>query len=184
MNILAISGSVRAQSSNSDILKAIAALLPENINYTIYKDLEALPHFNPDTNGDLSPAIVNDFRAQLKDADAVIICTPEYAFNLPGVLKDALDWIVSSGEFTDKPTAVISASPLATGGEKAMASLLQTLRVMGAKIPDEITMKVPFVKKKFNEHGAITDDASRDELTALLENLAAMVAASPGKDTI
>jgi len=171
MNIFAISGSVRAQSANSDILKAIATLLPPDIDYHIYGGLETLPHFNPDNNGELSPAPVNDFRAQLQAADAVIICTPEYAFNLPGVLKDALDWIVSSGEFTGKPTAVISASPLATGGEKALASLLQTLRIMGALCPDELTMAIPFVKKKIDAQGTITDNVTIQQLATLLQRL-------------
>lgn len=169
MNILAISGSVRMQSANSDILKAVAALLPTDVQYHIYTGLETLPHFNPDRNGELSPAAVNDFRALLRNADAVIICTPEYAFNLPGVLKDALDWIVSSGEFTNKPTAVISASPLATGGEKALASLLQTLRVMGARCPNELTLAIPFVKKKIDDRGMITDAATIGQLAALME---------------
>lgn len=176
MNVLAISGSLRARSANSDILNAIPAWLPPGIGYTIYQGLEDLPHFSPDKDGAASPVPVQDWRAQLAAADALLICTPEYAFNLPGVLKDALDWIVSSGELTNKPVAVISASPLATGGEKALHSLLLTLRVMGAAVPGELTLSIPFIKKKLDDTGMVTDAETRQQLQDLLQRLIALAA--------
>jgi len=90
----------------------------------IYGGLDDLPHFSPDRDGDDPPRSVGRLRELLRTADGVLIGTPEYAFGVPGALKNALDWTVSSGEFDGKPVAAISASPLYTGGAKAHASLL------------------------------------------------------------
>ena len=159
MHILAISGSLRHTSTNTNILKACAKLAPPGVEIKLYDGLDKLPYFSPelDTETSIPAPAVKDLREQLKHADAVIFCTPEYAFGVPGVLKNALDWIVSSGEFYDKKTAVISASPLATGGDKANASLVQTLTVMSAKIPEENKVLIPIVRTKIDDQGNITD---------------------------
>jgi chromate reductase len=172
-HILAISGSLRNTSSNTNILKACATLAPENIQITLYEGLDKLPYFSPELDGESAiPApTVLDLREQLKHADAVIFCTPEYAFGVPGVLKNALDWIVSSGEFYDKPTAVISASPLATGGDKANASLAQTLTVMSAIITEENKLLIPVVRTKMDAAGNITDKELENTLIRLIQSL-------------
>ena len=126
IKILAISGSLRASSSNTAICRAAIGLAPDIIDISIYERLGDLPSFNPELNGDTVPEPVQDWRTRLKESDGVLICTPKYAHGMPGVLKNALDWIVSSGEFVDKHTAVISASPSPDGGDKAHASLVQT----------------------------------------------------------
>ncbi|MGE5703299.1 MAG: NADPH-dependent FMN reductase [Clostridia bacterium] len=177
-HILAISGSVRTKSSNSALLRAAATLAPPALHFTFYEGLDRLPHFNPDLDGDSSPETVNDLRAQLRKADGVIICTPEYAGGVPGVLKNAIDWIVSSGEFMHKPVSVISASPLSTGGEQAHASLLVTLGMVDAAIVEGGTMTVPFVGKKMNAEGEVTDPATVDALRSLLAALAEAVQSS------
>jgi chromate reductase, NAD(P)H dehydrogenase (quinone) len=169
MNILAISGSLRARSSNTNLLHAAAVLAPPNTEVKIYEGIGELPHFNPDIDGDESPAAVQAWREQLKWADGVLLCTPEYANGVPGVLKNALDWIVSSGEFLDMPTAVISASPLQSGAETAQASLLLTLGMMTAKITGKLT--VPLVNKKISAEGVITDAALEYEMKLLLDGL-------------
>ena len=87
-----------------------------------------LPHFNPELDLDDIDTTVANWRRLLKEANGVLICTPEYAKGVPGSLKNALDWVVSSGEFVNKPVAVISASPHPDGGALAKASLLGTLR--------------------------------------------------------
>ena len=136
IKILAISGSLRSISSNTNILQGLINLAPEDTMIEIYEGIGNLPHFNPEIDDERELLSVQDWRSQLKQANAVIFCTPEYAHGVPGVLKNALDWIVSSSEFMYKPTAVISASPSPDGGEKANASLVQTLKMMMADIPE------------------------------------------------
>lgn len=173
MRILAISGSLRQTSSNTNILKACAKFAPPDVEIKLYDGLDKLPYFSPelDTETSIPVATVKDLREQLRHADAVIFCTPEYAFGVPGVLKNALDWIVSSGEFYDKKTAVISASPLATGGDKAHASLLQTLSVMSAKIADDSKLIIPIVRAKMDAAGNITDKELASDLLRVIRSL-------------
>lgn len=172
IQILAISGSLRTQSSNSALLRAITTLGPTNADFTIYGGLGDLPHFNPDLDSDDAPILsVMDLRTQLASADAVLICTPEYGNGVPGVLKNALDWIVSSGEFMSKPVAVISASPTPLGGDKAHASLLLTLNMVNATIVDGATMIIPYISLKLNKEGTITDLMTKEALRSLLDSL-------------
>ena len=116
MNVLAISGSLRTTSTNTALLRAAARLAPEHVTITLYDGLDDLPHFSPERDTDTPPPAVIQLRTLLREADAVMVCTPEYAHGMPGVLKNMLDWVVSSGEFVDKPVSVISASPSDTGG--------------------------------------------------------------------
>jgi len=172
--ILCISGSLRPTSTNTNILKAIPHLAAwQDISFSIYEGLDQLPYFSPelDYEGATPSATVADLRMQLKAADAVIVCTPEYAFGIPGVLKNALDWIVSSGEFVEKPTAVISASPMATGGDRANASLVQTLKVMTATITDDRILTIPTVRTKIDAAGNITDAALKAALIKVVDSL-------------
>jgi chromate reductase, NAD(P)H dehydrogenase (quinone) len=173
-NILGISGSLRSSSSNTALLKACANIAPAGVNFSIYEGLDRLPYFSPelDTADSVAPASVNDLRNRIATADAVLFSTPEYAFGIPGVLKNALDWLVSSGDFTHKPTGVISASPLATGGEKAHASLVQTLTVMTASIREEYKLIIPVVRTKINNEGGLTDTALEKTLLTLITDLA------------
>jgi chromate reductase len=135
MRILALSGSLRAESSNARLLRAAARFAPQGARFTFYdQQIAALPHFSPDLDaeGAVAPPQVAELRHLLAAADGVLICCPEYAHGVPGAFKDALDWIVSSGELTDKPVALLMAS--ASGAEYARAALVPTLKVMGAKI--------------------------------------------------
>ncbi len=130
MKILAISGSLRADSSNSALLRAVAAMQLDGVEIRISQNIGTLPHFNPDYEPDDFPA-VTEFRDELGWADLVLISSPEYAHGVPGVLKNALDWVVGTGEFMSKPVAFISP----TGrGTYAQASLAETIRVMDARV--------------------------------------------------
>ncbi|MDF2454982.1 MAG: azr 1 [Cytophagaceae bacterium] len=144
-------------------------MVPQLTGFIFYEGLEDLPPFNPDKPQDVAPVL--HFRKLLQDADAVIICTPEYAFGIPGVLKNAFDWVVSTGEFNEKPVAVISASPLASGGEKALESLLHTLTALGTIKDEHSALIIPAVKKKINETGEITDADTFKQLQLLLDYL-------------
>lgn len=165
--ILAISGSLRAESFNSAILRAVQQLMGQDVTVTFYNGYDQLPHFNTELDIDPAPAAVTEFRQLLKTSDGVVICTPEYAFGMPGSLKNALDWTVSSGEFNEKPVAVISASPLPSGGNKALAALLLVCSALGTKTPESITLSIPAIKVKMNEKGELIDEAALSSLGKL-----------------
>lgn len=165
IKILAISGSLRASSSNTKILKVIERLVPENVAFNIYPGLSGIPHFD-DT--DDVPAAVTAWRKELRAADAVLICTPEYAFGVPGTLKNALDWTVSSGELVNKPLALITAS---TGGDKAHAAFLQIFTALSAKIPEGGSLLIPFIRSKINAVGEISDAAVLKAIQAVMDAL-------------
>jgi chromate reductase, NAD(P)H dehydrogenase (quinone) len=171
IEILAISGSLRSSSTNTKVLRALIGLAPEETNISIYEGIGNLPHFNPEIDDDSTLLPVQDWRNRLKEADAIVFCTPEYAHGVPGVLKNALDWIVSSGEFMYKPTAVISASPSLDGGAKANASLVQTLQVMMAEMVAGSTLCIPGVSAKLNPQGEIADPETERALRSLLDTL-------------
>jgi NAD(P)H-dependent FMN reductase len=134
MKIIALCGSLRAQSSNRVLLQAAARLAPEGMEVAIYEGLASLPQFNPDDDeeGATPPLAVAALRAQLAAADGILISTPEYAHGVPGSLKNALDWLVSDGALVDKPVALLNASPV--GGQYAQASLVQTLTTMNWRV--------------------------------------------------
>ena len=173
MKILAISGSLRSNSANTNILKNIGSIAGEDVYFEIFEGLEKFPHFNPGFDED--NIVVSAFREKVQKSDAVIICTPEYAFGVPGVLKNALDWIVSTGELNDKPVAAISASPLNSGGDKALASLLLTLTALGTIKNEKSALSVPNIKHKLNAAGEITDESLQKSLALLMDNLVALI---------
>ncbi len=171
VKILAISGSLRAGSTNSALVRGMAALAPDDVDFAIYDGLATLPHYSPELDTADAPASVKEWRAHLGDADGVVICTPEYAFGMPGSLKNALDWVVSSGELWRKPVAAISASPSALGGEKAHAALVLTLTALEAQTVEEASLTIAFVRSKLDATGAVTDPELVQSLKASLNSL-------------
>ncbi len=169
IRILAISGSLQSTSANTSILKVVSKMSPEHVTVKLAEGLDALPHFNPEINEEFTS--VTNFRQQIKEADGVIICTPEYAFGVPGVLKNALDWLVSSGELNEKPVVAISASALYTGGDKALASLLHTLTALGANKNDHSYLSIGNIKSKISGSGEITDKETINSLQIILNSL-------------
>jgi len=151
IKILALSGSLRANSSATSVLRQTCSLFPSTVECNIYDGLAKLPHFD-DSNE--TPQEVSHFRRLIAEADGVLICTPEYAFGVSGSLKNALDWTVSSGELTYKPVAVITAASV---GKNAHASLLLTLSALTATVAEEATLVIPFIRSKLNEKGEIKD---------------------------
>ena len=153
--ILAISGSLRQGSSNHAILTYLGNLVQPDMEYTIYNDLANIPAFDPGLDNENPPMPVVSLRQLITEADGVIICTPEYAFGVPGSLKNMLDWLVSSSTLVDKPVALITAS---LGGEYAHASLLLTLGALTAKLSDKTNLLIQFVRSKIGADGTITDE--------------------------
>lgn len=177
MDILAISGSLRPESSNTALLRAIQAFAPPWLRVILFEGLAGLPPFDPGLEPEDAPEPVQAFRAQIRAAEGVIICTPEYAHGMPGILKNALEWTVASGEFVGKPVAALSGSPGATGGEKALAWLTQTLAVMSAHILPEISQPIPFARSRIKPSGEVVDPALAETLLFILGGLIASVEA-------
>jgi chromate reductase len=161
--VIAISGSLRADSSNHAILLFFGGLAPQDLDYIIYDGLAQLPHFDPDLDNDKPPETVTAFRELITAADGIIICTPEYAYGVPGSLKNALDWTVSSGSLVDKPLALITA---ATGGENAHAALLLILGALSANVLKDAILLISFIRSKIDRDGNITDEKTRESLIA------------------
>jgi NAD(P)H-dependent FMN reductase len=162
--IVAISGSTRKNSTNLNLIKAIESLSQNYFHVILFNNLINLPQFNPDET-DTPPAFVMEFKKLIADSDGVLICTPEYAMGVPGSLKNAIDWTVGSVEFSHKPTALITAS---SQGFKGHASLLETLKVIEAKITDETQLLISFAKTKVSKENTITDNKTLIEVNSLL----------------
>jgi len=175
--VIAISGSTRASSSNLNLIKAIAELAVDKFDITIFNGLTDLPHFNPDLDNDHPPAAITNFRNTLRSFDGILICTPEYAMGVPGTLKNAIDWTVSSMEFSHKPTALITASSM---GQKGHASLLETLRIIEAIITDQTQLVISYIKTKINTDCKITDAKTLNEVKSLIEGFNKMLVTGNG----
>jgi chromate reductase len=165
--ILGISGSLRAKSTNLRIIENIAAMYADQINVTIYDGLACLPHFNPDLESDAPVREVADFRQQIRTADGILICTPEYVFSIPGALKNALEWTVGTSDFAGKPTALITASSL---GEKTHESLFLVLKTIEARITERAALLISGARTKINSTGKLADDATIEAINLLMES--------------
>jgi chromate reductase len=150
-NILVVPGSLRNNSSSHKLIPAVAKHLPDVYNLTVFEGTGDLPHFND--ADEPSGAVVN-WRKTIADAEAVVFITPEYAYGVPGTLKNALDWIVGSGELVNKPTVLITA---ATGGEYAHNSLLAILGALTARPAAGCDLLVSFIRSKLDSDGTIKD---------------------------
>jgi NAD(P)H-dependent FMN reductase len=176
MNILALSGSLKLASTNTKLVHEAARLAPSEVSFTLYEGLASLPHYSPDLDTDDPPADVQTWRTAVRTADAVLISTPEYAYGMPGSLKNALDWTVSSGEFLNKPVAVLSASPSHSGGASAHQSLRLTLTALAASVADSTSLTVPMIGKKLDAAGHIHDLSLQQALRAVIDALVAQAA--------
>jgi chromate reductase, NAD(P)H dehydrogenase (quinone) len=172
IHILGISGSLRADSTNTAILRYFGDCLPTGISFKIFEGLDQIPHFSP---GIAETSAIVNWKSALRAANAIVICTPEYAFGVPGTLKNALDWTVATGDLNDKPVIAISASPLSSGGDKALASLLLTLTALGARKNEDSFLSIPNIKTKIGPDGQVLDSSllpalqtKADQLWALL----------------
>ena len=124
---LAISGSLRAASTNSALVAAMARHAPENCRVTVYDGLASLPIFNPDSEGYSTPAEARMLIEAVTRADGVIVSCPEYAHGVPGGLKNALDWLVSRDAAVGKPAMLVHASPRSLYARAALAEIMRTM---------------------------------------------------------
>lgn len=172
--MLAISGSLRRASSNGALIAAASRLAPVTVEIAIYRALGDLPPFNPDLDGETAPEVALS-RAALQASDAVLISSPEYAHGVPGVMKNALDWVVGSGELVDKPIALMNASARAT---HAWASLSETLSVMSARVIGEASITVPLDGRGLDAAGIVEDAALSSALAGAIAALVSNVRGS------
>ena len=167
--VLAISGSTRKNSSNESVLRFIATALKGTAIIKMYEGIEKLPHFNPDLDEEsLLPAPVLDLRKQIEQADGLVICTPEYVFSLPGSLKNAIEWLVSTTLLSKKPTALIVAS---ASGDRAMEALELIMNTLEANIAGSSRLVIKGAKGKIGEYGTITDETTARLLLELIQSL-------------
>ena len=155
MKLLAISGSLRAGSSTSALVRAAARLAPPGVIVDVYDGIGLLPHFSPDLDTEPLPPTVATLRAALGASQGLVIATPEYAHGMPGSLKNALDWLVSATEPVDMPVLLISASP--GGAVHAHAQLSEVLLTMNMRLVDGGAHV--FSRAKLGPDGEVNDDA-------------------------
>ena len=154
--VFAISGSIRQDSGNWKILQLISELYKEKLSIEIYTDLPSLPHFDPNLQGEEIPQIVAAFYDKISDADGVVICTPEYVFSPPAILKNALEWTVAHTIFSYKPTAMIVAS---SAGENTFESLSLIMKTLLQKdIPENQKLLIRGVRAKVGSEGRADDN--------------------------
>jgi NAD(P)H-dependent FMN reductase len=175
MHLLAISGSLRAQASNTVLLEAAALIAPPDVEVVRYEGLATLPPFNPDLDTperDALPQVVTDLRARIGHTDGVLISSPEYAHGIPGALKNLLDWLVGSVELPGKPVALLNTSPLSV---HAPAQLAEVLTTMNAHLVAAACVTVPLLGRRLDAAGIAADaelgPALRTALTTFVREI-------------
>ena len=171
IRILAISGSLRKASSNTMLLRATSMLAPKGLEITVYAGLGDLPLFNPDIEGpdfdQPAPSQIREFRSLLLASDGILIASPEYAHGVTGALKNAIDWVVGSGELVEKPVALLNGSAQAT---HAQSSLREILSVANARIIDDACRRVPLNRHEIDATDIVSDPERSGILRAALRS--------------
>jgi len=175
MRVLAVSGSLRPESHNSQLLRAARELAPEAMGWDTYDALITIPPFHGERDDPDAPEAVQHWRDRLAAADAVLFATPEYNGSVPGVLKNAVDW--ASTPFPDnvlhgKPVMVIGASTSTYGAMWAQADLRRILGITGARVLDG-DLAVARAHEAFDEDGRLRSASQTERLSELLGALAA-----------
>jgi chromate reductase len=173
ITVLGLSGSLRAASQNTALLRAAARVAPRAVRVQVYPSLGDLPLFNPDLEA-TDPAPVARLRERIIAADALLIASPEYAHGVSGVIKNALDWMVGNESFVGKPVGLLSTSPRAV---HARAALRETLVTMSARLVDEACVELPILGSGLDENDVVTRrEFSQALRSALLAFRAAVTA--------
>ena len=172
LKVLGFAGSLRTGSFNKALLRAAENFIPEDVNLEIF-DIDGIPAYNQDIENDM-PNKVKDFKSKIREADAILIATPEYNYSVPGVLKNAIDWAsrpYGDNPFDGKPVAIMSASIGMLGGARAQYHLRQMfvfLNMFPINGPEVI---VTFAQDKFDTQGKLIDENTQNFLRQLIQNL-------------
>jgi NAD(P)H-dependent FMN reductase len=179
--VLLVCGSLQRASTNRAVLDAAhAVLLARGVEVSAFEALGAIPPLNPDRGDDVGEAVLG-FRGEIRAADAVLIAAPEYAGGIAGVVKNALDWIVGSGELYGKPVALVSAGT--SGGVLARRDLVRTLSWQGAHVIASLGIESARAKSvgDANESRRFTEPTTLNEIEELVRCLVATIAQSPSE---
>uniref|UniRef100_UPI003ECF3B28 NADPH-dependent FMN reductase n=1 Tax=unclassified Variovorax TaxID=663243 RepID=UPI003ECF3B28 len=174
IRLAGISGSLRQASSNTSILRTLQASLPSGVEMTLLP-LDGIPLYNQDLDGPGLPDSVREFKAAIDSSHGVVMCSPEYNFGMPGVLKNAIDWAsrpAFASPLKGKPVLVMTSSPASTGGVRAQAQLREALGGTLSRVISRPQVVIAGVNGKI-EDGRLTDPAS---LTFALEAIADLIA--------
>ena len=172
LKVLGFAGSLRVGSYNKSLLRTAADLMPEDVNLEIF-DIDGIPAFNQDIENDM-PKKVRDFKSKIREADAILIATPEYNYSVPGVLKNAIDWATrpyGDNPFNEKPVAIMSASVGMLGGARAQYHLRQIFVFLNMYPINGPEVIVTFAQDKFDANGKLIDENTQKYLRQLLQNL-------------
>jgi chromate reductase len=183
--ILGISGSLRRDSHNTNLLRAAAEAATPEVELELYDALKEVPPYDEDDDVHPRPEGVARLDAAIANADAVLFATPEYNASIPGQLKNAIDWVsrpVATNVLRNKPVAVVGASTGAFGAAWAQAELRKVLATLGARVL-EVELPVPHAHTRFDE-GGLTDDEIRASLANTVEALAAEVRRREGMKAV
>lgn len=174
-SILGIPSTLRAASFNTGLLRAARELAPDGVTVNIYP-IQSLPFYDQDVEAANEPAMVRDFRDQIRAADALLITTAEYSHSITGVLKNALDWAsrpLPNHPLLHKPVALISATGGAAGGIRAKLAILPVLEATESYLMMRPEFMIGSARQKFDTEGNLIDETLRDRLggviTALVE---------------
>lgn len=157
-NIMVINGSASSGSSNARLIQRFAEATADIFEIFLFDQLKSLPHFDPERSIEDTPAVILNFRESIANADAVLICTPEYVFSVPSGLKNAIEWCVSATVFSDKKIGIITAS---ASGAKGHEELQMIMRTLGSFLKPEATLLIRGIKGKFDFQGNFVDSETK-----------------------
>jgi chromate reductase len=181
LKILGISGSLRDGSYNTKLLRAASELLPPDVDFELWDGLKAVPPYDEDDDVEPAPAGVAALRTAIARADAVLFATPEYNRSVPGVLKNAIDWVsrpLASNPLRNKPVAVVGASTGAFGAVWSQAELRKVLSATGARVLEH-EVAVGHAPTRLDDEGRLVDGELREQLGEVVAALVAEVATAP-----
>ena len=170
--ILGLAGSLRCASFNRGLIRAARELAPEGVTVELYDGLGEIPFFNQDVEDEGDPASVKQLKEKIREADAVLIATPEYDYAIPGVLTTALDWALRSpSPLRHKPVGIVGASPGSIGTARGQMVLRQILLHAPAYVLPEPQMFISYSREKFDENSNLSDEETRERMRRFLAAL-------------
>lgn len=170
MKILAFAGSLRKDSLNKKLLLNAIKVAPTDMEIEVF-DIKDIPLYNKEIQDQGFPEAVANLRKQIKNADGVLIVTPEYNHSFSGITKNAVDWISRPPEqpFNEKPIAIMSASDGGMGGVRAQIHLRAIFPTLNGFVMNRPQFYLSNADKKFDEEGNLTDEADLEKLKKFMQ---------------